>query len=295
MVVMKKYALIANPHSRSSCGWDTVKESILEKLDPEVFLLTRPIDEIVTEIVGREFKTVLVVGGDGTISCVVDALLRISPELVVGVIPAGTLNHFSKDAHIPQDTERAIQCILDGHTTHVDVGLVNERHFINNSSVGIYPLLVLNREIYQKAGHTKWVALLRASAKLAYSYRSSTILFGTGKSSKKISSVFIGNNRYVLEGTGLGGRTALTEATLTVLMISPLSIFGLLLLSLRALRGAGITDRSVNIIGVQTCEISGKKRSLLVSYDGEITRMQSPLTYSIKPKALRLIVSNNPS
>lgn len=288
---MKKYALIANPHSKSSGGWDASKDRIIETLDPDVYLLTRPVHEIVAEIAAKGHRPVIAVGGDGTISCIADAILTHAPELILGVIPAGTLNHFAKDAGIPQDIEGAIECIQAAHTRQVDVGLVNERHFINNSSVGIYPLLVLNRENFQKAGHTKWIAFIRAAIKLAYTYRSSTILFGTGESSKRVSSIFIGNNRYVLEGIGLGGRQRLDESILTILMIAPLSLFKLVVLSLRAIRGNVLSDRAVNMVGVTSCQVSGKKKSLLVSFDGEIARMRSPLTYSIKPKALRVICS----
>ena len=77
----------------------------------------------------------------------------------LGVLPLGTLNHFAKDLGIPEKLEDAVALITAGHTRRVDLGEVNGEIFINNSSLGIYPYLVSDRERQTSAtGRTKWVA-----------------------------------------------------------------------------------------------------------------------------------------
>lgn len=93
-------------------------------------------------------------GGDGTINAVVNAIA--GHDITLGVLPLGTLNHFAKDLGIPIALEDAARVIIAGHTSHVDVGEVNGRAFLNNSSLGLYPRIVQLRERYRARGIRKW-------------------------------------------------------------------------------------------------------------------------------------------
>ena len=79
-------------------------------------------------------------GGDGTVSAVAAAL--VDTEVALGVLPLGTLNHFAKDLGLPLDLGGAVRVIAAGQTQRIDVGEVNGRVFINNSSLGLYPEMV---------------------------------------------------------------------------------------------------------------------------------------------------------
>ena len=80
---------------------------------------------------------VVAAGGDGTVNSVATAIVDSTAAL--GVLPLGTLNHFAKDLHIPLDLREAVAVVAAGHIRHVDVGQVNDRVFVNNSSIGLYP------------------------------------------------------------------------------------------------------------------------------------------------------------
>ncbi|HVG33349.1 MAG TPA: diacylglycerol kinase family protein, partial [Pyrinomonadaceae bacterium] len=99
--------------------------------------------------------TVIAGGGDGTINAVASAVVGTDKRL--GVLPLGTLNHFAKDLKIPLDLEGAVSNIFDAHVARVDVGEVNGRIFLNNSSLGLYPSIVRQREKQQeRLGRGKW-------------------------------------------------------------------------------------------------------------------------------------------
>src|SRR2546425_291528 len=106
-------------------------------------------------------QTIVAGGGDGTVNAVASSLVGTNKTL--GVLPLGTLNHFAKGLHIPLDLEGAARTIIAGHTIRVDVGEVNERIFLNNSSLGLYPSIVHHRERQQRLGYGKWPALLWAA------------------------------------------------------------------------------------------------------------------------------------
>src|SRR6476620_10384727 len=85
----------------------------------------------------REEPLVVVGGGDGTISAAASALA--GTETRLGILPLGTLNHFARDLSIPADVDEAAALIAKGSVRQVDVAEMNERIFINNSAIGLYP------------------------------------------------------------------------------------------------------------------------------------------------------------
>jgi len=92
----------------------------------------------------NSIDAVVVGGGDGSIASVAGVLA--DTEIPLGILPLGTLNHFAKDLGIPLQVEQAADVIADGFVRSVDLGEVNGESFINNSSIGIYPYLVVDRE-----------------------------------------------------------------------------------------------------------------------------------------------------
>src|SRR6266511_4943051 len=97
--------------------------------------------------------TIVAAGGDGTINAVASAL--VGTDTPLGILPLGTLNHFAKDLRIPLDLESAARTIIARRMIRVDVGEVNGRIFLNNSSLGIYPRIVEAREEHRRRGRGK--------------------------------------------------------------------------------------------------------------------------------------------
>ncbi|QRM33638.1 diacylglycerol kinase family protein [Microvirga sp. VF16] len=101
----------------------------------------------------------IVVGGDGSIRTVAHVLA--GTDIPLGILPLGTLNHFARDLGIPTTIDEAVALIAAGQTHLFDVGEVNGEAFINNSSIGLYPYLVRERERRQhREGISKLSALI---------------------------------------------------------------------------------------------------------------------------------------
>ncbi|MEO5735178.1 MAG: diacylglycerol kinase family protein [Rubrivivax sp.] len=91
----------------------------------------------VTQAISQRADVIVAGGGDGTVSAVAAALT--GGDIALGVLPLGTLNHFAKDLGLPLTLDEAVRQIAAGQTTRVDVGGVNGRVFVTNSSLGLYP------------------------------------------------------------------------------------------------------------------------------------------------------------
>lgn len=240
--------------------------------------------------VERGAEIVAAGGGDGTMNAAATAL--VGTETALGVLPLGTLNHFAKDLGIPLKLEDAIRNLFSGRVVAVDVGEVNDRFFINNSSLGLYPRIVRQREAHQKRGLPKWIAFIRA---LFYVAQHHTALYMRIKIDnartefRRTPFLFIGNNRYVLSGLQIGKRTALTGARLWLCKAPGIDRAALLRLTLRALSGR-LRDDDLEAEEVQEAWIEVHAPRPQVATDGEVQTMTSPLHYRIRPQALKVIV-----
>lgn len=230
-------------------------------------------------------------GGDGTINAVASAL--VGTGIALGIVPLGTFNHFARDLHIALDLEAAVGTILGGRSISVDVGEVNGRIFLNNSSVGLYPAFVLLRERQRKRlGRGKWHAMFWATMTVL---RRSPFLdvrlhLDQVEQHRRTPFVFIGNNEYRMEGLDIGQRERLDSGCLSVYVTQHRDRGALIRLALAALFGRLQQGRDFLAETAHSLRIESRHKHLLVATDGEVTTMQTPLDYRIHAGALRVLV-----
>lgn len=228
-------------------------------------------------------------GGDGTINAIAGAAVEVQAQMAV--LPLGTRNHFAKDLNIPLDLEHAIAAIAGRQTREVDVGEVNGRIFINNSSVGLYPRMVWERDVEERRGRSKWTAFTIAMLRTWRSYRTITArLMVRGKEAiVRTPFIFIGNNQYIAEGFQLGGRSRLDQGQLSIYVAPECGQFEILSLPLRALARRLGADAPFAGFHAETVTVDVESRRVSVALDGEVAMMNSPLVYRVRPRALKVI------
>jgi diacylglycerol kinase family enzyme len=234
---------------------------------------------------------IVVGGGDGTLN--LTAGLLIGSGIALGVLPLGTLNHFARDLHIPLDLEKAVTVIAEGHTAEVDVAAVNDRFFLNNSSIGIYPKLVKHRDHQQQwLGRGKWPAFVWAAFSVLRRYPfMEVVLEVDGKSlARRTPFVFVGNNRYEMEGFRIGERPRLDGAELSLYVANRTGRLGLVRLALRALLGRLDQAADFDTACAKHIDVKTRRSRMHVATDGEIGVMESPLRFRVLPAALKVVV-----
>jgi diacylglycerol kinase family enzyme len=230
-------------------------------------------------------------GGDGTLSCAAGHLAGTGRAF--GILPLGTLNHLARDAGIPAEIEEAAKVIAAGRVREIDVAEVNGRVFVNNSSVGLYPDMVLLREFEQeKRGRSKRMAMLSASFMSLRHFRRHKLWISAPGLEAPIRTplLFVGNNRYQVNLFGLGKREALDTGELCIYAIRADSRLRLFWAGIRGVFGKLDQQRDFITAYVTEAEIGADRPMLVLSADGETVRMETPLRYRIRPKALKLIV-----
>ena len=260
-------------------------------IDGEVELLDGPgVAERAREAVAARAPLIIAGGGDGTQSAVAGAIA--GSDSVMGILPLGTLNHLARDLGIPFDLTEAAAVIGAGQERRIDVADLNGRVFVNNSALGLYPLMVVDRDAQQKRlGRSKKFAMAVAAARALARFRHSRITICADGERMAIETplLFVGNNDYDVALPRPGDRQSIEAGKLCVLVLRKKGRWGLFAAAARALVGRTRDDDMIRLDAVEQLRVESHRRHLTVAIDGETEVLQSPLTYSIRKGALRVM------
>lgn len=240
--------------------------------------------------IANQYDTLVAAGGDGTVSAV--AAAAVNAEKTVGVIPAGTLNHFARDAGIPVQLEEAIAVLATRHTRLLDVGVVNAHVFVNNTSIGAYPRMVSERNQARQRGLPRLLASALAIIDTWLELRSVTVrlLVDNRELVRHSPFVFVGNSEYEVEGMQFGKRPTMTDGRLSLYVAPDSGRLGVLALPARALLGKLKQHQKFEAWLASSVAMDMSRREVSVALDGEITVLETPLRFSVRRHALRAIV-----
>ena len=260
-------------------------------IDAEIELIAGSDCEIRAKAICERGDPLLIVGGgDGTVGAAASALA--GTETKLAILPLGTLNHFSRDLGIPADLEEAAKLIAAGTERRVDVGEMNGRIFINNSAIGLYPLMVVNRDLQRRRfGRSKRLAMLVASARTLarFGHQRLTLTVNDRQALIDTPLLFVGNNDYRIDLGAPGRRESVEDGKLCVFVMRKKTRRGFLAAIFRALLTRTRRDDMVKLEDVEHLLVDSRRSHLAVSFDGEVVRAVPPLDYRIRKKALRVI------
>ena len=235
---------------------------------------------------------VVVGGGDGTLGAAARVLLD-RPGSALGILPLGTHNHFARQLNIPQDLAGAASVLAQGVRRQVDVGGVDGRIFLNNASIGFYPSLVRSRDQeQQRHAIPKWLANIPATWAALRRLRHHRLRVEIDGDPQTVVTplLFVGNNRYALDGGRIGERAALDEGELSIFAVESRTRLGALGFALRLIAGLADLDRDFALARAgRTLTVQAHAGEISVALDGEVHRLKSPLDFHIQPRALEVI------
>ncbi|AET91417.1 hypothetical protein BYI23_B008100 [Burkholderia sp. YI23] len=233
-------------------------------------------------------------GGDGTLCAVAHAAHEAGCPFAV--LPRGTFNYFSRDHGIPADPEESTKLLLNARAWAVQVGFVNERMFLVNASLGLYPRLLEDREIYKRQfGRSRLVALWSALSTLLKPHRHLRLhIDHDGRTTEiRSSTLFVGNNRLQMEQIGMPDEAHALEQGLLV-AIAPRPVGRLMHLWLSLHGAAGRLSDSDHVVSftfgrITVMHPSKKRKRIKIATDGEIARLPMPLEFRVSDKPLWLL------
>lgn len=287
--------VLANPgsgrNSRDAAAIDRAmavfgRDATLRRWDRD-----RPLSEAVDRALSDGFTTIVAAGGDGTVKGVAEALM--GREAALGVLPLGTFNFFARGLGLPEDPEAAARAVLAGKPHRIAVGTVNGRLFLNNASVGLYPLILQTREqVYARFGRSRLLAYWTVISTLARVQATRRMVIHADGQMHDLRSplLFVARSAYQLRHYNLEGAAAISEDRFAVFILREGSRWQMLkAVAKLALRRAS-AGAEIAVIYAREMEVTPASRRPLVAMDGERDRIRAPLRFAIRDDALTVIL-----
>lgn len=285
----RRLAIVLNPDSgkQETSQAEITKLFTDHNLSLKFFDITKGIDNLAKAIRTYKPQAVIAVGGDGTVNAVANIVMSL--KLPMGIIADGTFNHFAKDLGLPLEPAGAAEVIIKNKAISVDCASVNRHVFVNNFNIGGYPEAVMKRE---QLSHIPSKTIAGLVAALHVGRRHSRQVFNIEIDNKSLivraGMLFVGNNRYELQGSEFTTRKQLDGGQLQVVIIKTGRFLHLLGILARTLMGGA--HEKADIYTAHTLTIKPLVRQRNVAVDGEVLQLTPPFTITIHPKALTVLV-----
>lgn len=240
----------------------------------------------------RRPARVIVGGGDGTVSAV--AAMLSDSGVALGILPLGTMNLFARSLGMPLDLDASLSALASANERKVDVGEANGRVFTHHLSIGLQPRMVAVREtIEYRSRLGKLMATARALVRvLQRPPRMRLRAEIDGRAVALVTPALIVSNN-VYGADHLPYADVLDEGVLGIYMCRPRSRADLAQLTFDAMLGRWRENGQVAMTRAKSVVIERRgapRRPIAATVDGELASFTNPISVSIRPLALTVLV-----
>lgn len=245
---------------------------------------------ITKESIAKGYRTIVAVGGDGTVNEVALGILEFG-EGSLGIIPSGTGNDLARTLNIPFNPEEAIDTIIKGNLKNIDLGIVNNKMFLNIASIGFDAEVVRNTDKIKK----------RIKSGIAYVFGVLVTLFKFKEIkvelnidqvslSKDIYLVAVGNGNYYGGGLKILPMSSVEDGYFHICVINKVPKLKLLFLFPTILKGNHIKYKKyVEVFKAKTIKVITEDKTYL-NIDGEIKNIDKEIVFNISNEKLSVFV-----
>jgi len=253
------------------------------------------------EALAAGYRTIVAVGGDGTLNEVVNGLVSegmVDPTVRLGIIPGGTGSDLVRTLGIPHDYRAACQRLRHSQPRCIDLGLITcvsegqevRRYFINVAGLGFDGEVAerTNRSSKALGGTLPFLSSLLIKL---LTYQNKTVevtLDGQQCLQQKANSVIVCNGRYVAGGMYIAPHAAPDDSLFDVIVIGDTSRLEVLTNVPKIYRGTHLSHPKVDEYRAREVQVEARERMILQA-DGELVG-EAPATFQIIPKALHILV-----
>jgi diacylglycerol kinase family enzyme len=242
----------------------------------------------------HELGVIVAAGGDGTLNAVAAKLMK--TEIPMGILPLGTFNYVARLLNIPLDLLKAADVIATGKMREVHVAQINDHIYLNNASLGLYPLFIQKRELYnQRFGRFALNAytsgldvLIRDRKELKLE-----VEVDGKKYPVKTPLIFFGNNQLQLAEMNLRIAESAKKGKVAGLVVAKSDKRTLFKILWQLIKGNLDKAPDVYSFSADEVKIYSKRKKLTVALDGEIVEIQPPLKISVRKNALKIMVPHD--
>lgn len=245
---------------------------------------------IVTQAQSESYTMIVAVGGDGTVSEMVDGL--VGSQIPLGIIPLGTANVVARELGIPLDLEEACKLLLGGQQIkQLDVMQVGTRSFISHISLGVYSRIIKQTSVENKRRFGTlaylWSAMKEISREQSWKF---TINVDGQTEKVRASLIMVANaGAFGIGELHWGAHISPNDGQIDLCIMQGKSIRDYLSFFWYTLRGQPKQIGKMSYLACKQEVIIRTNKRVPVRADGEIIG-QSKVSIKVRPQAVPVIV-----
>lgn len=230
-------------------------------------------------------------GGDGSLSTA--AGLMVGTDVALGALPLGTMNLFARGMGVPLVLADAVDALAEAEPVNIDMLEVNGRPVLMHASIGLQPKIIRAREMLPYKTRlmrltNTFIAWIRATRRLRPVRIAGRA--GDGSFERSAGAILVSNNR-LPEGIGkMPVAHDMTRGEIAVYVCNSYRRADLARLALATSLGMWRDSELVEEIVADRLDITSDKRTLLLSLDGELARLDTPLKFRLCSRALKVLM-----
>jgi diacylglycerol kinase family enzyme len=248
-------------------------------------LQPRQMAPAIGEAARSDHDTIVIGGGDGSVSYAVGALA--GGDKTLGVLPFGTLNLLARDLGMPAEPAAAIAALASAQPRRIDLASVNGRPFHSLSGLGFFSQMARARE--EVRGHPLGRMLGVGLAAIRALRRTGTFALEISADGRNTNvealALLVTNNRFGRDWR----RGQLDGGVLEVHIAQTQGALGMIKTSADLLTGAWRDNPEIQSFSARDLTIGHRRRRAWAATDGELAREDIPLRYEMLPGALNVL------
>lgn len=234
---------------------------------------------------------VVAAGGDGTLNAVAGYLMK--TQVPMGILPLGTFNYVARVLGIPLDILDAAKVIAEGIERPIHTALINDQIYLNNASLGLYPLFIQKRELYNRHfgrfplnAYTSGLdVLIRDRKELKLQIEVDGVKYPV-----KTPLIFFGNNQLQLADLNLKIAESAAQGRVAGVVVAKSDKLTLFKMLWQLVKGNLEKAPDVYSFDADQVVIHSNRKKLTVAVDGEIVEIKPPLQIRVQKNALKVRV-----
>ena len=298
--------LIVNPAAgagRTAKKWPHIKELLKHigyRFEHDITEAPGHAIELAKAAVGKGYKLVVSVGGDGTINEIVNGLYNTGDlkDIELGFIGTGTGSDYIRTLGISRHYQESCQHLMNPMKKSVDLGMVEfigdgqsgQRIFTNFAGIGVDAEVVrATTKKFKNFGGKPAYLMGLLSTFATYKNREIELILDGNKENRKICTVMMSNGKYGGGSMMIAPEADPCDGLFDVMIIGDISKPDLLASLPRIYRGTHLTHPKVTLKRVKTVEIHTAGNNMAIQADGDLVG-EAPARFSVLPSALNILV-----
>lgn len=243
-------------------------------------------EEITSLLKSEGYTDAIAVGGDGTVNQVASAIQGTSIRL--GIVPIGSGNGLARSLGLSMDIEEVIKQIVEGKSTEIDGGKVNQQSFYCTSGVGFDAHIAYLFSKAKSRGLNTYVKITIAQL-LSYKAKVYTLEFNGMTINRKAFLITVANAGQYGNDFYIAPQAKLDDGLFHVVILKPFNVLSVFSIFIKILRRKAHTSSNIETYTTNKLTITREGEDS-IHFDGEPQMAGKQLSYSINQKALKAIV-----